>query len=299
MTAVNPIRLYGVDPTLPESKVEIKYKSFRFSAGEKQVRLPDLRSYERVVIEAFFPSDEQIFEIMLLRNAIRVASNVPVTLSLPYLPYSRQDRACHPGEAFGLQVLMNSLNLYSQGVDGIVTWDVHSKVAETLARRAGNTGFKNVTAEHFVRRYIQSNPGVLGTETLVIAPDKGAKDRAEVVHQELKSKYPILYAEKKRDPNDGSILETILPDVDQAIAPSGILIVDDICDGGRTFIELAKVIRKQLYCEEITLYVTHALFSKGFNVFFENGKVSIDRVISPNFFRDPSLSNSLTKFVQI
>ena len=41
------------------------------------------------------------------------------------------------------------------------------------------------------------------------------------------------------------------------------LIVDDICDGGRTFIELAKEIRKQTNLP-IYLIVTHGIFSAGF-----------------------------------
>ena len=41
-------------------------------------------------------------------------------------------------------------------------------------------------------------------------------------------------------------------------------IVDDICDGGRTFIELAKEIKKQTNTP-IYLIVTHGIFSAGFD----------------------------------
>ena len=44
------------------------------------------------------------------------------------------------------------------------------------------------------------------------------------------------------------------------------VIVDDICDGGRTFIEIAKVL-KQKGAGKIKLYVTHGIFSKGLDVF--------------------------------
>jgi ribose-phosphate pyrophosphokinase len=42
-----------------------------------------------------------------------------------------------------------------------------------------------------------------------------------------------------------------------------IIIIDDICDGGRTFIELAKVIKEQTD-KPIYLVVTHGIFSGGF-----------------------------------
>ena len=48
------------------------------------------------------------------------------------------------------------------------------------------------------------------------------------------------------------------------------IILDDICDGGRTFIELAKELRK-VYGEcYIALVVTHGIFSKGLDVILEH-----------------------------
>ena len=41
------------------------------------------------------------------------------------------------------------------------------------------------------------------------------------------------------------------------------VIVDDICDGGRTFTEIAKAIRDQLPNAKIYLIVTHGIFSAG------------------------------------
>jgi ribose-phosphate pyrophosphokinase len=49
-----------------------------------------------------------------------------------------------------------------------------------------------------------------------------------------------------------------------------VLIVDDICDGGRTFIEAAKL----LYIEGVNnvyLYVTHGLFTKGIQILYDAG----------------------------
>ena len=41
------------------------------------------------------------------------------------------------------------------------------------------------------------------------------------------------------------------------------IIVDDICDGGRTFIELAKAIHGSRPTAEVYLVVTHGIFSNG------------------------------------
>jgi ribose-phosphate pyrophosphokinase len=46
------------------------------------------------------------------------------------------------------------------------------------------------------------------------------------------------------------------------------VIVDDICDGGRTFLEMQKTIRSEriyLFGDKIYLVVTHGIFSAGFD----------------------------------
>jgi ribose-phosphate pyrophosphokinase len=48
------------------------------------------------------------------------------------------------------------------------------------------------------------------------------------------------------------------------------VIVDDICDGGRTFLEIAKTIRSKkrnisIFGDKIYLVVTHGIFSAGFD----------------------------------
>jgi ribose-phosphate pyrophosphokinase len=75
----------------------------------------------------------------------------------------------------------------------------------------------------------------------------------------------ILTATKVRDIESGKIIRTEVPnlnvtDIDHEFK---YVIVDDICDGGRTFIELAKVIKQRRPNTEIYLIVTHGIFSAG------------------------------------
>ena len=69
---------------------------------------------------------------------------------------------------------------------------------------------------------------------------------------------------KHRDVLTGQITGTSI--IGEAEAKTGI-IVDDICDGGRTFIELAKVIRKDY--DKLILCITHGIFSNGFDELFK------------------------------
>ena len=76
----------------------------------------------------------------------------------------------------------------------------------------------------------------------------------------------MLTATKVRNTITGEITGTRLDDPDQSAKGRDCLIVDDICDGGRTFIELAKVIRQQGPARGY-LYVTHGIFSNGLGIF--------------------------------
>jgi len=77
---------------------------------------------------------------------------------------------------------------------------------------------------------------------------------------------------KSRDTTNGGILnyelkadEQSRPLLNSNPKKCEILIVDDICDGGGTFIKCAESLKKYLPdCNfEMDLYVTHGIFSKG------------------------------------
>jgi ribose-phosphate pyrophosphokinase len=81
-------------------------------------------------------------------------------------------------------------------------------------------------------------------------------------------------------------LYTDVPLVNINSDPTVFVIVDDICDGGRTFIEVAKAIRKNrptpIYQDKIFLVVSHGIFSNGL---YELSKW-VDGVWSTNSFSD-------------
>ena len=80
----------------------------------------------------------------------------------------------------------------------------------------------------------------------------------------------IAFCKKKRCTETGAITET---ELDETINYKGktILIVDDICDGGATFVQLASKLKEQ-GAESVSLFVTHMIASKGLQALaiFEN-----------------------------
>lgn len=245
---MNNIFKVKVNEYLP-AKVEI----FKFSGGESQIKFHNPSTSDegnRVNIFALI-RDGDIMELALLVDAIRRSIKNPIiNLHMPYLPYARQDRVMNSGESLAVKVFcdfVNSLNLNSVKVD-----DCHSDVGVALLNNATND-------QTFIPEILDLNFDVL------VAPDAGALKKT-CKYANILNK-PVIRADKERDVKTGNIAGTV---VYGDVEGKRVLIIDDCADGGRTFIELAKVLYAK-GAKEVTLYVTHGLFSYGKQVLYDAG----------------------------
>lgn len=224
-----------------------------FNGGEQHVKLDPATIGESVSVLAWLYSAQDIMLLMLTMNAIRhININTNIFLKIPYFPYARQDRICEPGEAFSVEVMVSMIN--SLQADRVVIVDPHSQ--ETVSR------LNNVIVEtqtDIIRAYAHK---MHMWDTCLVAPDLGAKSKVRELAKAVSK--DAIYCTKVRDTKTGNITDTIVPVINKEWKDK-YLIIDDICDGGRTFIELAKKF-KQLGIprERMELYVTHGIFSKGF-----------------------------------
>lgn len=239
-----------------------------FSGGEEHVNLKSAYNLQRNVpiqVKAQITSSKDVMQLFLVTDALRRVYCNALYLQMPYLPYARQDRVCTPGDAFSLAAFARMLN--TQEYDQITVFDAHSPIAEKLI----NTLYSIPQHAYCDKVFIQDDryPGQGGID-YIVSPDKGAEIKAMHWHSRalLAQNAKLAVGSKIRDPKDGSITGT---DIDVEDFQGGsCLIVDDICDGGRTFIELAKVM-KERNAGKIYLYVSHGIFSKGAEPLIEAG----------------------------
>lgn len=252
--------------------MDLEYDKLLFSGGEIQIKLKPLffvkteyedtpsLEFDWINYTARMSSPSDIVELFLLDDAIknRYQPFKYRSLTLPYLPYARQDRVCDEGEALSIKVFANLIN--SLNFDEVKVYDAHSDVGPALI----NNCF-NVPVEDIIQTHLSSV--ILGKETkkdiCLISPDAGANKKVQKVSQALGG-IPIIKADKIRSVKTGDITHTEVycDDLDGKEC----FIVDDIADGGRTFLELAKKL-KEKNAGKISLYVTHGIFSKGLGVF--------------------------------
>lgn len=257
------------------------YTVIRYPAGEIQVRLTEAgivaaTGIDEYVIEANPIPD--FMELAQLKDALDGMPNNKLyyrKLELMYLPYARADRRFVPGDSFGLGVFGRLIN--SLGFTSVTTFDVHSHMA-----RAIMPNLINIDPVHDDDQ-IETVINYLGSDGLVlIAPDSGAKARYNLGVYEL----PMLLGEKLRDQKTGN-LSGFRISSSISLFPKA-LIVDDICDGGGTFIGLAEEIRRHIPGIELSLYVSHGIFSKGLDGLWKQFKYLF---ISDYSFKFPGIDD--------
>src|ERR1700722_6455547 len=196
-------------------------------------------------------------EIMQLAQLVDLfAHSHSLVLKIKYLPYGRQDKVVSNKTTFALASFAKLIN--SMYFDYVDIMDPHSKEAIKL--------IKHSRAEYPTEQLLKALNET--RSDAVCYPDKGAVEK----YTQLYLGTPYMYGEKVRDQRTGKILSYQLKTNNKYEPQIGdrILIVDDICDGGATFILLAKELISR-GITDVNLFVTHGIFSKGLKVLFDAG----------------------------
>jgi ribose-phosphate pyrophosphokinase len=243
---------------VPESAGQ-HYERIQYPAGELQIRLtPGAISTlygSRDVTVICRSAHQHLMELALLSDALHaLCGHLDTTLVLPYLPYGRADRRFTEGDCHGLKTFGSILD-WTLGYNRVKTLDAHSfRAAKNVAH------LEDISARNFITRAMADIADRTGHLPALLLPDQGA---ARYKFSE------VVQCAKRRDPATGQLSGFEVPEFERQDA----LIVDDICDGGGTFIGLAQEINR-MYGPSITdpaserykrlsLYVTHGIFSRG------------------------------------
>ncbi len=236
----------------------LKIESFNFPGGECHVKvLPSDITENYTYILAYLESSDSIMQLLMTVDAVRqVYPNTRIILTIPYFPYARQDRVCNEGEAFSVKVMANLIN--NMKCQSVTIYDPHSQVTVDLLNNCHVIPLSSLLVKSFLADIIMEK------DMTIVSPDKGAKEKVSSVARMLGQR--LVVGSKVRDPKTGHISGTA---VEGDVSGQDCIILDDICDGGRTFIELSKVLKNK-GAAKIYLCVTHGIYSKGLDVLREH-----------------------------
>jgi ribose-phosphate pyrophosphokinase len=184
-------------------------------------------------------------ELILAADACKEYGANEVIALIPYMAYSRQDKAFLEGEVVSIRAVLKSLR--SAGIETLITVDIHKE--ESLRYFDG----KAINVEPW-----QVFANVLGSDVkedaLVIAPDKGAEKRAATLAREIGVNYVVF--SKYRDRITGEIRHEYK---DIKLEGKHVIIVDDIISTGGTVADIAKFVSER-GAKKVYAVASHGLF---------------------------------------
>jgi ribose-phosphate pyrophosphokinase len=242
-------------------KSDIKYKISQFPDGQQDIVLDTtfvdkFGIYGAVEIKSRFNSFRDLELIICANKALQRLGMKEIHLYIPYLLGARSDRHFQEGgNSYLVDIIAPIIN--AQNFDSVTVLDVHSTVAAACIKK-----LKNTTVCMKLSIPINDN-------SILLSPDNGAVNRTYHFAKVLGyyTDKDFITASKYRD-IDGKITHTSVP-MEYWQYEKEIVIIDDICDGGRTFIEIAKILKEEKKDIKISLIVTHGIFSAGLKELYE------------------------------
>lgn len=232
---------------LSEENTAVELK--KFQGGECHLRLKEeFKAGDRVRINTRLNSSDDVMNLCLAVDALRHRFVEYIEAFIPYIPYARQDRVMVPGEPLSAKVfagIINTLNL-----NKVIVFDAHSDVSVALINNCVNIANHDMVS-HFVKQF-----GL--KDYVLVSPDLGAYKKIDKLAAKLNYKGQIATGIKVRDLVTGQIIKSDV--ICESISGKACLIVDDICDGGRTFMELAKAL-KEKNAGDLYFIASHGIFS--------------------------------------
>jgi ribose-phosphate pyrophosphokinase len=263
------LRVLNLSKSLKFNHPTINYSCFRFPGGEEHIKINDtdiksIREGNRFVVASSMTGSEDIMKTFLATDALRLLNrNARIELFSPYFPYARQDRRMIDEEPFSVRVMAELIN--KQQYDCVHILDPHSDVTTALVSNINvidHTKFVRLAWNDILDKEIKNHMSASFSyhDLCLVSPDAGAEKKIYKIAKVLSlSDDRLILGSKRRNVIDGQILKS---DFSGNVEKKICVIQDDICDGGKTFTELAQLL-KQRGASKVYLIVSHGIFSKG------------------------------------
>lgn len=231
-------------------------KVITFPDGEKHLIVDEIDRKDEVEIKCRIASSNDLFVLMQLSDILNRQAVCVKRIDIPYLMSMRCDRLFSINQPFTLKIVADVINSFN--AESVTICEAHSNRAIQL--------IKNSTSVTFPSK---------SDEDVYCFPDMGAAKR---YHNQYDN--PII-CEKTRSAVTGKLSGFNIVSLGSYKRGMSIRVLDDLCDGGSTFIGIAELL-KALDPSKLVLEVTHAVNYSGII------KVSevYDKVYITNSYKD-------------
>ena len=220
----------------------------RFADGEIRVEIRENITHDHVVLiqSTCPPVNENMMELFILLDALKQAQVRHITVVVPYLGYSRQDRQTTAGSPISAQLMARFLQ--EAGADQAVFLDLHSQSVESFFE----IPVKHFSAVPFLAEEWQKKHSRL-TDITCVSPDVGGLKRAQVFSQVIQADVACIHKERKQ-PNQAQAIK-----LDGKVGKNAIIVDDMIDTAGTLCAAIDNLIQNG--AQNIFVASVHGLFS--------------------------------------
>jgi len=254
-----------------KAKSDISWEKICFPDGEVQIRLGELNRKDTINVRCRITSAEDLFILMQVADILN-RHEVVWSLQIYYLMSMRMDRVIDFNAPFTLKVVGNVIK--NLGAVKVRVCEPHSN--RTL-KEAG-CGFVEITSP---KLHCLCLNGLYEGGLQLCFPDAGAEQRyRNILGLDIINSI-VLIGEKQRNIETGKI-EKIYIKNPEDYKGLPVMVVDDLCDAGGTFLGIAKSIREIDPNAKLSISVVHMVNRKG----IDNLSSAYDQVYFTNTYRD-------------
>ena len=255
----------------------------KFANDEKRVWIKDInlvRGQQVFLLQSFnSPVDEHIIETLLIVDALERLGAKGVTLIIPWLGYSLQDKVFREGEAIAAKVVANIIS--QRFINQIFLLDLHN---------SSIPGFFSVPTHHLFADEIfidYLKKTVNFDQAIVASPDFGGIKRARIFAEKIE--LDVVNIDKSRDLKTGQVTAHELhgPSVKNKI----VIVIDDVIISGSTVIESTNLLKK-MGAQKVVFIASHGVFCQGLEKL--NNSIVDQIIISNSIQQQDQSSQKLT-----
>jgi ribose-phosphate pyrophosphokinase len=193
-------------------------------------------------------ADQHLVELCLLGSALKNLNAKSLTAVIPWLGYSKQDKAFRVGEAISSQLVAKFIE--AAGFDRVIACELHSETVVPYFQ----IPMTELSTHELLAQTLKSKGKWQGA--VVASPDKGGKSRSERFAKTVG--LSIVYLDKSRSVTTGEV--TVSNVTGGAVTGKTVIIFDDIINTGATAVKTSEFLRSH-GAKEIYFLATHAVLA--------------------------------------
>lgn len=259
---------------LPQQS-SIPFEIIQFPDGEPHIKLlADLDRKDSCLVICRICNPTDLFIVCQVAD-ILYRHEIVWKLSIKYLMGARMDRVISFNEAFSLKIIANAINTFCPEYVSILEPHSDRTLREIYNSEDAHVDWKSIVGNN-----------------IVVLPDAGAKKRYST------NPYFTLVCKKVRNPENGQLMAfsvenpEILKNLDKDLS---FWVVDDLCDGGGTFVGIVKMLRELAPNRKCNIFVTHLVNPRGLANLCEN----FDKVVVTNSYKNWESNDNNFKCIDV